>query len=278
MMDENTSESDKFSGNNKVAETINAVTGLTQSVPVYQDLIQPAARELGKSLAVIAKSVNVALSPLSVMVWGYDKIKEQFIPKVAEKLKDTKLDDIITPKPNIAVPTIGALRYMAHDESLSDLFAGFLASAMNKSMADNTHSGFVEIIKQLSSDEAKIIKYMHHGFSTPSVDVCIKMKNSGGLSVLIRNYSLIDVEAGINDHKKLSMYVDNLCRLGLCEVPSGLSYTSKERYELVLKQPCVIEMVNKINSSYDGKAEIKYKCFDFTIYGKYFSDVCIRES
>ena len=58
MTDENTSENDKSSGNNKVAETINAVTGLTQSVPVYQDLIQPAAQELGKGLAVIAQSVN----------------------------------------------------------------------------------------------------------------------------------------------------------------------------------------------------------------------------
>ncbi|MBA0176941.1 DUF4393 domain-containing protein [Pectobacterium odoriferum] len=278
MTDENTSENDKSSGKNRVSESINAVTGVFKAIPIYQDALQPAAKELGKGLEIIAKSVNVTLAPLSAMVWGYDKIKELFIPKVIDKLKNIKPEDIIPPKPNIAVPAIEALRYTAHDEILSDLFAGLLASSMDKSMAENTHPGFVEIIKQLSPDEARIIRYMSGKFSNPSIDICIKVKSSGGASVLMKNYSLIDVDVGINDHKKLSMYVDNLCRLGLCEIPNGLSYSSKEQYDPVLKQPCVIEMIGKINGSHDGKVEIIYKCFDFTVYGKYFSDVCIRKN
>ncbi|RRO02421.1 MULTISPECIES: DUF4393 domain-containing protein [Pectobacterium] len=275
MNDENNSEKGNPSGNNKVAETINAVTGLTQSVSVYQDLIQPAAQELGKGLAVIAKSINSALLPLRVMVWKIDDIERKFIPKVTEKLKDTKPEDIITPKANIAVPLIEALRYSGDDDFISDVFANLLASAMDKNKADNIHPSFVEIIKQLSSNEAVIIKLINDKYSIPIIDVNAKMNATGGEAPFIRNYSLVGVEAGINSHQKFSMYVDNLCRLGICEIPNGLSYMKQEQYDEVLKETHVADMINKINSTCDSHAVIYKKCFGLTSYGKAFTKVCI---
>ncbi len=54
-----------------IRETADAVKGLVQAVPVYQDLVQPAARELGVG---IQQAVKIALVPLRVLVWGYDNI------------------------------------------------------------------------------------------------------------------------------------------------------------------------------------------------------------
>ncbi|WP_368192497.1 hypothetical protein [Aeromonas sp. s8] len=67
------SEAEKSEGS--VEGTINAVTGLAKAVPIYQDAIQPAAKEIGKALGTVAKTVNVALSPVSALVWGYEQIK-----------------------------------------------------------------------------------------------------------------------------------------------------------------------------------------------------------
>ena len=57
----------------KVAELAAKELGITQLVPaIYQDLLQPAAREVGQQFVVVAKAVGVALAPLHVTVWGFD--------------------------------------------------------------------------------------------------------------------------------------------------------------------------------------------------------------
>ncbi|ACT13653.1 MULTISPECIES: DUF4393 domain-containing protein [Pectobacterium] len=276
MTDENTSENDKSSGNNKVAETINAVTGLTQSVPVYQDLIQPAAQELGKGLAVIAKSINVALSPLSVMVWGYEKIQDQFMPKVAEKLKNTKPEDIITPKPNVAVPAIEALRYTADDESLSDLFAGLLSSAMDKNKAETAHPAFVEIIKQLTSDEAKIVSIFLPPRPIPLVDVQIVKKDVLGFTPYFSNYSLIHEDVNLEHPELLPTYINNLCRLGLSKVPDdGSKYIDEKIYLPIENSPFIKKLIAK--PAVDGKSfSIKHKVFMITELGHQFYRACVK--
>jgi hypothetical protein len=52
-----------------MTKTAQAIAQVAKEVPIYPDLIQPAARELGKSLATLAKTVNIALVPVSVLVW-----------------------------------------------------------------------------------------------------------------------------------------------------------------------------------------------------------------
>ncbi|POE01330.1 DUF4393 domain-containing protein [Pectobacterium odoriferum] len=275
MTDENTSENDKSSGNNKVAETINAVTGLTQSVPVYQDLIQPAAQELGKGLAVIAKSINVALSPLSVMVWGYEKIQNQFIPKVAEKLKDTKPEDIITPKPNVAVPAIEALRYTANDESLSDLFAGLLASSMDKNKADKAHPAFVEIIKQLTADEARVISIMKNKKEIPLIDVVVIDNRDHGEQVVFGNLSSFSFGMELEHSQLFSSYVYNLCRLGLLEIPTGYRYLNPSAYDEITNSNFWKEVSRGVPLKENHQFDYNRKILSVTDMGKQFISVCI---
>ncbi|WP_317178663.1 DUF4393 domain-containing protein [Pectobacterium sp. HCp5_1] len=280
MTDENTSEDDNSSGKNKVAETINAITGLTQSIPVYQDLIQPAAQELGKGLAVIAKSVNVALAPLSVMVWGYEKIQEQFIPKVAEKLKDTKPEDIITPKPNVAVPTIEALRYTANDESLSNLFAGLLASSMDKNKADKAHPAFVEIIKQLTTDEANIISIIKEKNYIPLVDIIVSSDKNKVGDVVYGNVSFFSFGDHLEQSKQFSSYVNNLCRLGLLVISIDYKFFlspiySSIEYDEIIGGASFKKVIDGMNLNENEEVNCEKKALTITDMGKQFISVCI---
>ncbi|MBN3207508.1 DUF4393 domain-containing protein [Pectobacterium brasiliense] len=275
MADENTSENDKSSGNNKVAETIKAVTGLTQSIPVYQDLIQPAAQELGKGLAVIAKSVNVALSPLSVMVWGYEKIQDQFMPKVAEKLKNTKPEDIITPKPNVAVPAIEALRYTADDESLSDLFAGLLASAMDKNKSSKAHPAFVEIIKQLTADEAKIITVIKDKRGIPLIDVVVFNHEAQSESFVYSNLSSFSFGEMLEQPQQFSSYVYNLCRLGLLEIPKEYVYLDSNAYDVIINSGFWKRVSSAVELKENQTFHYEKKILTVTDMGRQFISVCI---
>jgi len=40
--------------NSNIKDIIDTVRGLTEAVPVYQDAIQPAAKEIGKGLETVA--------------------------------------------------------------------------------------------------------------------------------------------------------------------------------------------------------------------------------
>jgi hypothetical protein len=62
-------------GNEKaseIGETAKAVAEIVKAVPVYQDAVQPAAQEVGKSLHLVARAVNAALAPIEGMVWGVE--------------------------------------------------------------------------------------------------------------------------------------------------------------------------------------------------------------
>ncbi|MCG8333899.1 MAG: DUF4393 domain-containing protein, partial [Proteobacteria bacterium] len=119
---------------------------------IYGDALQPIAKETGKALGTLGKTINTALSPLRGLVWSWEQI-EGFVSKtVEEKLQNRKVpkERITTPDPDVAVPALEALRY----SKLRENFALLLATSMDSSVAEAAHPSFVEILKQLTSDEA----------------------------------------------------------------------------------------------------------------------------
>lgn len=58
------SESTTEGAAGKTKDVIDAVTGLVRAVPIYDDLARPAAKQLGKALETVAKTVNMALAPV----------------------------------------------------------------------------------------------------------------------------------------------------------------------------------------------------------------------
>ncbi|MEJ7740447.1 MAG: hypothetical protein WKF97_23765 [Chitinophagaceae bacterium] len=71
-----------------IKSTIDAATGLVKAIPVYQDAIQPSAKQIGKSLETVAKLVNIALAPIKAVVWGYEQIEQFITNRVAENLME----------------------------------------------------------------------------------------------------------------------------------------------------------------------------------------------
>ena len=175
--------------------TINAVAGLAQAIPVYQDALQPAAKEIGKSLEVAAKVVGIALAPLKGMVWGYEKIEGFITESVGKRLKNTNAENIITPAANIVGPAIEALKFSGEDINLRELYANLIANAMDKATSLNVHPAFVEIIKTISGDEALVMKYFSDNHSTPEpiIEVRLQLNDIVDTSFITpsRNYNII---------------------------------------------------------------------------------------
>ncbi len=198
---------------------------------LYDDLAHPTLSTVGQ---VLQGATRVALSPISAMVWGYDKIAEYLdiaIPQYFEKRKIAK-EKIKSPDPAIAVPLIEAMRYTSHKEELREMFTNLLGASMNSDIVDE-HPAFVEIIKQLSSDECKMIKYLYEISSLPKQYVpMLKIRqevNNKGAD-LMPYFSDICYITDCQYPKKFPEYLDNLHRLGLVEVFYYDFLTNKEFY------------------------------------------------
>jgi len=268
---------EEASGDNKVKGTIEAVTGFVKAVPIYQDALQPAAKQLGKTLEVVGRAVNVALSPITGLVWGGEQIQEFLTAKLAGRLKDIPLEDIVTPKPNVAGPAIEALRFTGHEESLRDMYANLLAAAMDKSTATGAHPAFVEIIKQLTSDEAKLIAYLMEPLPFPLVTVRIEDHDyqKGGFDFSM-NVSLLGEKAGLEVCPLVPSYLDNLSRLGLIFIQNDFSYIDGNLYT-ELENSEKVRLIQQPELLEPGQGfKLRRRAVQITNLGKQFGKVCVN--
>jgi hypothetical protein len=264
---------------NKVRDAVDAVTGVAKAVPVYQDVLQPAAQELGKALQTVAKTVHVALAPVSALVWGYDQIKDFVSTKVAERLANVAAGDIVTPKPNVAGPALESLRYTGHESSLSDLYANLLAASMDRSTAHGAHPAFVEIIRQLTPDEAKLVGLFVRDMPFPLITVRWKFRKQeegkrGGQDLLV-NYSHLGLIAKCEYAEMTPTYIDNLCRLGLADVPAFFSYTGVGIYDALEADANVRKLVAVLDADPERIAVIQRRGLNVSQLGKQFAQVCV---
>jgi len=267
-----------MSEENKIRDAADAVAGVAKAVPVYQDVVQPAAQEIGKALQTVAKTVHVALAPVSALVWGYDQIRDFVSTKVSERLARVAPEDIVSPKPNVAGPALEALRYTGHESSLSEMYANLLAASMDKNTAQGAHPAFVEIIKQLTPDEAKLVGLFLTGMPFPLIDVRWEFRNAadgtGGQDILV-NHSHLGSIARCEYPQMTPSYLDNLCRLGLAEIPTFLQYTAKGIYEPLEADPSVRNIVVALEADPKRKPVVERRGLRVTQLGHQFARVCV---
>lgn len=259
-----------------VEGTIKAVTGLVKEIPVYEDAIQPVAKEAGKALQTVGRTVNAALLPVRGLVWGIEKIEEFVQTKVTKKLSKVPVENICTPDPAVAGPALESLRYTGHKESLNELYANLLASAMDKETAKTAHPGFVEIIRNMSADEARLLEYIMGNQAAPVVDIKRVLLKQGGELKVSELVSTLGYDAGL-EHKDLSAsYLINLERLGLVEIPRDGHLTKPDVYDRIINDGSVQAIMNQLNQGGEEyKGDFNKYYVRATVFGRQFSNACV---
>lgn len=155
---------------------------------IYRDGLKPTVQEVGKGLHTLSKAIHIALSPISAMVWGYERISEYVQSSLEKKLKNTPKENIISPDISIAGPTLEALRFTANKEELREMFSNLLATSMDKETVANAHPSFVEIIKQLSPLDAQNLLLFKSSPSYPLGEY--RVKSEDGFRPILTNVFL----------------------------------------------------------------------------------------
>ncbi len=252
-----------------VKSTIDAVTGLAKVIPVYDDAIQPAAKEIGKSLATVTKTVNIALAPIKALVWGYEKIEDYLTKRVSEKLSDVPEENIETPPTNIAGPAVEALRYTGHNEHLRELYASLLAMSMNKNTLEKAHPSFVEVIKNLSTEEALILEHFVNEDIYPKIDIQEILKDNKGHIIRFQNFTLFHELDSRLKPNNIPTYLDNLQRLGIVEILKDEYLANDKLYEELQASKALLSLIKSIESK---GLEVNFRkgIISLTAFGKDF--------
>ena len=201
--------------------------------------------------------------------------KEQIIDIIKEVMDSIEKENGRMPEKRIFIPILQQLSVSLDDECIKQTYKQLLKSSMSSNK--NVHPSFVTIVNQLNSDEIKILN------SLPPVTIHympllnVRLKNGiqkGDGIMIIRNFS--NVGFGVCDNpENIGLYIDNLERLKLIEIPPFKTLLNKEAYQKLKEHPNVVETINR-NGAALPSINIEYdeRCFLLTQFGVEFIEAC----
>lgn len=129
---------------------------LAKQLPVraiYDDALSPGAKQIGSLAGDLVKTLMLALAPVQMLGALQDRYRE-FLDRSVRRVRS---DDQVAPAPQILGPVIEGIRYEAAGTPIDEMFSQLLSSAMDRQRTHLAHPSYPYLIKQLSSDEAKIL-------------------------------------------------------------------------------------------------------------------------
>lgn len=139
------------------------VKEIAKKIPIdalYTDAVSPSAIQVGQVLSDIIKTMQLALAPVQFASALQDRLRE-FIDQSVRRVPEEKRQ---SPAPQILGPVIEGIRYEPEGTPIDQMFSELLSRSIDRSRAHEAHPAYPIIIKQLSSDEANIIKKLRNTF------------------------------------------------------------------------------------------------------------------
>lgn len=198
---------------------------------------------------------------------------------VEEKLRDIPADCIEPPTARITVPTLQKAS-ITEEHEIRELYANLLSNSMNSVVKNGVHPSFVEIINQLSPDEAKILKFMHtHNRGIPTIGIKLVFSH-GGHAVVLRDFSNVPELSGCEHALESEKYIDNLVRLGLAKRSVQEWYHDEGVYEPLKKHKHIYSQFCQYEAAIQKEDTLKSVEYEkgfceLTAFGKSFCRSCI---
>lgn len=209
----------------------------------------------GKTLGQIW---DIAIGNRIAAVYEKSKAKhnlnvEDFKSKLINNVSSIPKENIQDPKISIIGPALEASKYYFDEKEIRDMFANLIASSLDSTYNGLVQHSFVEIIKQLSSQDAIFFKYLKD----------IKILNKLGNEYTFSSEDFPNPEPNI-------ISLNNLKRLGLIDIRYNY-----EVYDSTINLGTIRSTYLNRNNKLNTKTYIY--CY-ITEFGKTFKKVCIKDS
>lgn len=228
-----------------------------------------------------AKGPGQALDDIMTLI-GFEKLHEvaekkraqreqniqAFKESIAQKIIAIPEESMQEPPLAIVGPAIEASKFFIEEEELREMFANLIGSSMNTIKNMEIHPSFVEIIKQLSVLDAKILFSFGNTASHPVGR--IKQILPNGYFILVDYFYLHE---SIKDYHliELSKSISNLERLGLIKI-SDEKICEKDYF---LNQGNVDSFIKPLKV-HNQSIDIQCSRLDLTPFGSSFNNTCVK--
>lgn len=252
---------------------------LTKTInEAYKDGLKPAMQETGKGLKFCFQFLASKVKP-----YMYESIEEaeykcrEIDIKLEEKYNKIPKENRVQPRTSIVGPTLDILKYNLDEEHIKEIFINLLSSEMDGRKQNEVLPAYINIVNQLSRNDADFLKKLHSFSNTKFPIIKIKLEFTTGYTD-ISNYILV---INNNDYIVIAPIVlDNLLRLKILEIPYGISMVStKEDCKSIFNKIKEMPEIHIFNTYFNHKdyKEVSYTEAElkFTDFGKTFIDICL---
>jgi hypothetical protein len=240
-----------------------------------------AMNTLGKPTKELGEGVGnlfwLVFSPIHAARAALEPRIEKFRSDIETEVSRIPVEQVAEPPLNIVGPALEASKYHIEDEDVRSLFAKLIASSMNTVKQDKVHPAFVEVIKQLTPFDVKVLSFLHINRHTPVGDIILTINN--------RENKVLDTEIfpfpemnkiNVEDY---STAVKNINRLGLISIDYSRIYTDPGKYDILenhyLFSQYRDDITNTPNLLEQGMdVTLRKGSWTFTAFGERFTSCC----
>ncbi len=225
------------------AQAVVGVVGEMMKIAGENPEVKEAGKNLSRAALTITKTINVCLLPLAAVNFAFDKARAYFAEKfqddLAAKAAAIPPENIVEPKASIAGPALQGLAFTHEEPNLKEMYLKLLATAMDGRVSNDAHPAFVEIIKQLSAEDAGMLQLViKKDDFTPMAEIRQSDANGAGHILLKHVMPLFNPKTKqLQENVRLPVIVDNWIRLGLVEVEYLRELMGENAYSWVKTRP-----------------------------------------
>lgn len=156
------------------------------------------------------------------------------------------------------------------NEQLKNMYANLLARAMLKSEQSKVHPSFVEIIKQLSPNDALLFKEIMEREYSPIIHLSVVQDIGNNDYHYNLNWK--------NNYNESNVSLSNLQRLGLIEIPNKKAYSLGDVYNIVRESKGYKKVCQELKEKYPQNELHEDKSFVNTnALSRSFYEVCLDD-
>ncbi|HWZ73768.1 MAG TPA: DUF4393 domain-containing protein [Casimicrobiaceae bacterium] len=249
------------------------VPGLLKEI--YGDLAKPGVAQVGKALSTVLGLGNTVLLPLALLNERAKIVLEKNLESYRVQLDSVPSEKIQLVPPEVGVPVVEKLAYVT-DEELSRLYINLLAKASTVDTANAAHPSFVNVIANLSPDEAVLLKEISALGSVPCVRAQLNSKKNP-LTYKSVGDLLTGLErvVGLSFQQNLRAYFSNFEGLGLIQINRVEYIANPGAYEELkaFYRPQAESLTFDREEYETGFHNMR---IDVTPYGLLFMDACLK--
>jgi hypothetical protein len=208
-----------------------------------------------------------------------DSSIENYKKEIEEKSNSIPEDKLTEPNVQVITTAIENSKYCVTEDELREMFVNLIGSACNSDTKDDVHPAFSAIIKELSPQDAKVLKGLkefaenrrfsfdhildkfncEHDFYSPKVErINMSVDNLVRLGLLCKNY-------------RTNWYVQNIVK-NIIET-AGSPEDMKERLQQKARTEKLLDKYFLPEDMENLKYGVVYS-YSFTPMGKHFIEVC----